>query len=346
MKKLSQMFGINPELAVQLEQAGIRTILDFAHISNLTDLSTRINTSVDILSQWQQLAKTEVTRAIYRRNVAMALAFLVASVLVLIGLWSYRRGLSPRYDEAIQHYNRGVALYQQGRLNDAIAEYTKALTLKPDFREAIANIAIVYDQLHDYTRAKMWYEKSAGTGNKHAKYELGLLYEEALGVQHQDMQQARRLYEEAANDVDGDGDAEAMQHLGYMYQAGGRWVKSDPAAAWQWYQKALAAYQKAASKGDADAMTELGKMYLSPQGVPQDSKQAQQWFEKAAAGYRKAANDDGDIYAMQKLGLLYETGLLGPAPDRNQALYWYRKAADAGDEDAKKRLNQLRTGNR
>ena len=45
----------------------------------------------------------------------------------------------------------------------------------------------------------------------------------------------------------------------------------------------------------------------------------------------------GCTEAMKNIGSLYDYGQ-GIAQDHQQALAWYRKAADAGDEDAKKKL--------
>ena len=55
--------------------------------------------------------------------------------------------------------------------------------------------------------------------------------------------------------------------------------------------------------------------------------------------FRKAA-EDGEPTAEYNLGWAYEAGL-GVAKDLDQAIEWYRKAADHGDESAKHRFNEL-----
>ena len=55
--------------------------------------------------------------------------------------------------------------------------------------------------------------------------------------------------------------------------------------------------------------------------------------------FRKAA-EDGEPTAEYNLGWAHEAGL-GVAKDLDQAIEWYRKAADHGDESAKRRLNEL-----
>ena len=119
----------------------------------------------------------------------------------------------------------------------------------------------------------------------------------------------------------------AMSNLGVLYH-NGQGVAQDYAKAREWYEKA-------AAKGDALAMTNLGLLYptvrawrrttprrasgtrrplpratRSPcqprlalpggQGVAQDYAKAREWFEKAAA--------KGDALAMTNLGLLYQDG--------------------------------------
>ena len=56
------------------------------------------------------------------------------------------------------------------------------------------------------------------------------------------------------------------------------------------YVKAREWYEKAADKGDAGAMTNLGLLYDNGQGVAQDYVKAREWYEKAA--------DKGDAGAM------------------------------------------------
>ena len=63
---------------------------------------------------------------------------------------------------------------------------------------------------------------------------------------------------------------EAMYSLGNSYYS-----KND-------YKKAFEWYEKAAAKGDADAMNNLGLCYEYGRGVDKDEKKAVEWFKKAA----------------------------------------------------------------
>jgi tetratricopeptide (TPR) repeat protein len=115
-----------------------------------------------------------------------------------------------------------------------------------------------------------------------------------------------------------------MTRLGFLY-ANGYGVAQDYAKAREWYEKA-------ADKGDGDAMTALGLLYDNGHGVAQDYAKAREWYEKAA--------DKGDRLAMVHLGLLYEHGN-GIAQDYAKAREWYGRAADKGEAAAMTLLGLL-----
>ena len=91
-------------------------------------------------------------------------------------------------------------------------------------------------------------------------------------------------------------------------------------------------YEKAAAKGDASAMFNLGVLYHNGQGVVQDYVKAREWYEKAAA--------NGDASAMFNLGVLYDNGF-GVAQDYAKARAWYEKAAAKGQASAMFNLGLL-----
>ena len=93
-------------------------------------------------------------------------------------------------------------------------------------------------------------------------------------------------------------------------------------------------YEKAAAKGDASAMFNLGVLYHNGQGVAQDYVKAREWYEKAAA--------EGDASAMFNLGVLYDNGF-GVAQDYAKSRAWYEKAAAKGLASAMFNLGLLYT---
>ena len=100
------------------------------------------------------------------------------------------------------------------------------------------------------------------------------------------------------------------------------------------YAKAREWYEKAAAKGNAGAMINLGLLYDNGHGVAQDYAKAREWYEKAAA--------KGNADAMANLGLLYENGQ-GVAQDYAKAREWYEKAAAKGNASAMTNLGLLYT---
>ena len=76
-----------------------------------------------------------------------------------------------------------------------------------------------------------------------------------------------------------------------------------------------------AEAGATDAQFNLGVMYDTGEGVPQDAAEA-------VTRYRKAA-EQGDAEAQYSLGVKYDTGE-GVPQDAAEAVRWYRLAAEQG----------------
>ena len=55
---------------------------------------------------------------------------------------AYHRALEMKPDYAEAHYNLGIALSDQGKLEDAVAAYHRALELKPDYAQAHNNLGV------------------------------------------------------------------------------------------------------------------------------------------------------------------------------------------------------------
>ena len=98
------------------------------------------------------------------------------------------------------------------------------------------------------------------------------------------------------------------------------------------YATAMRLFRPFADQGDANAQNNLGVMYNSGQGVPQDSVTAMSWYRKAA--------DQGHAYAQNNLGVMYANGQ-GLPQDYAAAMSWYRKAADQGDDAAQFNLGVM-----
>ena len=75
------------------------------------------------------------------------------------------------------------------------------------------------------------------------------------------------------------------------------------------------------SRGDAIAQNNLGVMYATGEGVPQDAAEAVRWYRLAA--------EQGYAIAQNNLGFMYDTGE-GVPQDAVEAVRWYRRAAEQG----------------
>ncbi len=86
------------------------------------------------------------------------------------------------------------------------------------------------------------------------------------------------------------------------------------------------------SEDNADAMYNIGLLYMKGLGVKQDYKLTKQWFKRAAFyGSADAAYNLGAIYMGQKFGF----------PSKKDALYWWTEAANQGHIDSQYNLGVL-----
>jgi hypothetical protein len=108
--------------------------------------------------------------------------------------------------------------------------------------------------------------------------------------------------------------------------------KGNTAYAAKNYAEAMRWFRQAADNGSGAAMSSIGQMYRTGQGVSQDYGEAMVWFHKAAGkGIASAMNSIGFMYAMGE----------GVAQDHRVALHWFRAAAENGDRSAMANVAQL-----
>lgn len=167
-----------------------------------------------------------------------------------------------------------------------------------------------------------WREKAANRGNVQAQLKLGRMYLEGRGVAH-DAQKAGFWLDRAA----AEGNAEAQYLLGGLYQEG-RLGQADPA-------KAKVLMEKSARQGHDGAVRFMHMLENLGFGLEESLYQRPPDLHKLAA--------DGDAEAQYQLGLRCETGALGEARSPEQALLWYRKAAESGHVLAMRGLAHIYT---
>src|SRR5262249_20928262 len=72
---------------------------------------------------------------------------------------SYERALALKPDFAEAHSNLGTALKDQGKLAEAIARYEQAIALKPDFVEALNNLGNLHRERGRLEKAIVCYQQ-------------------------------------------------------------------------------------------------------------------------------------------------------------------------------------------
>lgn len=91
-----------------------------------------------------------------------------------------------------------------------------------------------------------------------------------------------------------------------------------------------------AEGGDAESMRNYGLSLVQGKGYPKDAA--------AGAAIVRRAAVKGDAKSQMLLGDLYNEGL--GVPEREEdAIYWWNRAAEAGDPEAVQAMNEVRAGN-
>ncbi len=200
----------------------------------------------------------------------------------------------------------------------------------------------------------------AQAGDALAQLAVGTYYAKGEAGFPQDSAAAMRWLEKSS---DG-GNAAAMSYLGYIY-AEGRLVPRD-------MKKAVELRERGAELGDSAAKWTLGSAYLYGFLVPKNPGRAVYWIEAAArAGYPEAQKKIAEIYSrmgnQEKLAewnavlaksrlaqaeggdasAMFETaenfmnGSNGFPRHRARAVFWYKRAAEAGDADAMAKVAKM-----
>lgn len=264
-------------------------------------------------------AEAEAARRLQHRT---AIGLVAALVLALaaggMGWWAFEKQAEAERNAAFAEEQRSVAVAQQEL---AEKEKKRAEAEARTAQEAVDVVDILdrsfsgeedREQTSEQRDRKVFEEMRAEAekGNRAAMRSIGQLLLRGKGAPA-DRAAGLRWWERAA----AVGDVRAMKMLAVAHRYGS--VKDNDKAR-QWYEKAAAA-------GDNGAMVDLGGIYETGEGVPQDYAKAREWYEKAVA--------DGHSGAMVNLGLLHDAGR-GVPQSATKAREWYEKAGAAGDSMA------------
>ncbi len=199
-------------------------------------------------------------------------------------------------------YEDGAAAYNRGDFDTAtrlwlpLAEQGEA--------KAQAGLALMYflgqGVKVNLAAALDWCSKAAAQGLPAAQYELGQIYEHPWDPQVRNLPEAIKWYGKAADQ----GYADAQDELGAIYEFG-LGTPRDYAEAEKWFAKAQDYFS-------------IAKMY---DDVARNRPLAAKWYRRSA--------DQGDKYAMFRLGEMYRDGE-GVPQDYASAYMWFDLAAESG----------------
>lgn len=192
------------------------------------------------------------------------------------------------------------------------------------FGEAAFNLGILYEDglgvPRDMDRAMGYYRRGAMLGSPKAMFRTGVLYWLGAPGVTMDRGEGRRYLSMAA----AAGDSEAQRYLAAESsgaEANDPVLRADQALAAGRAEEYAAILKAAAESGHVRAQTRLAWSYESGRGVARDLALAAQWFSTAAKS--------GDGEAMYALAVMYGTGA-GQPKDELQAEQWLQRSAAAG----------------
>ncbi|GBB84162.1 hypothetical protein RclHR1_01080018 [Rhizophagus clarus] len=247
-----------------------------------------------------------------------------------IGANSNKKMAIELYQNAAKLENKAAELslineYLYGKIVNK--NYTTTFELsknlaKEGYACALNNLGYCYENGYgtDINEEKAFelYQKAADLGNSGGMTNLGWCYYEGIGTDI-NYQKVCELFQKAA-DL---GNSNGIFSLGYCYKEGiGTNVNE---------QKAFELYQKAV---DLENLTAIYNLIWCYEGVGTDINK-QKVFELS----QKAANL-GSSTAQYNIAYMYDIGI-DVKKDTKQAIYWYKKSAEQGHQDAKKKLNEL-----
>ena len=176
-------------------------------------------------------------------------------------------------------------------------------------------------------KAIRWYKTAADNGDGHAAYHLGHIYQDGQ-IAEQDFSAALKWFEKAA-DL---GNKYAWYSLGCLY-CDGKGIRQNFSKAAEWFQKAV-------DSGNPQAAYELAKLYSSGNGVEADAEKAQSLYQAALKGFLDSEKSRPAVWRKYRIAGMYEKGL-GTDVNVQEAIRWYKTAADKGHGNAQYRLSLL-----
>jgi len=150
---------------------------------------------------------------------------------ITIGCIVYLLPACDRKQNALDHNQLGVAYWTQGKLEQAIAQYQKAIQIDPNFAQAHYNLGNVYKNQGQLEQAIVEYQKviQIDPNLAYAHYDLGVVY-----VKQGQLDQAIAEYQKTIQIDPNFAFAYPYYGLAAIYS-----LKNETALAIEWLQKAI-----------------------------------------------------------------------------------------------------------
>ena len=148
---------------------------------NQEDYQSEIQKTRSVTNQSQSLPDSNATVVVAKkfpvRIVGSALAVLTLGVIGFYIFPTTPPPPSPSNNPSV-HIEKGVAHYESKEYDQAIAEYSKAIEINPNYADAYYNRGLVYDDLKEYSQAIADYSKAIEINPNYADayYNRGLIH--------------------------------------------------------------------------------------------------------------------------------------------------------------------------
>lgn len=200
-----------------------------------------------------------------------------------------------------QGYNQALHWYKKAAENNILAAYNQ-LGYMYEHRFGVSK---------DYKQALQWYLKGASQENTRCQHNLGVLYRNGWGVE-KDLRA---------------GVSYSMYSLGLLYEEGGPGLPRDYNMEYKWHNKA-------SKNGCTSAYYKLGYMCHKGLGGDQDFVRALNW-------YLESQRNLHDAISQYNAANIYYNGGRDMRPDYEQALHWYKEAAENNYTNAQNQIGHM-----
>ncbi|BBB28146.1 tetratricopeptide repeat protein [Neptunomonas japonica] len=228
---------------------------------------------------------------------------------------------------------KGYAEFKMGHYDNARSIW-EALENRGN-AQASFNLGILYEDglgvAQNNQHAIEHYERAAIAGSSKAQYRLGLLYSDGIKTPRNDAKADKWLCAAAAQ---GDEDAVALleqRNNTVRSQRDKDFYRAESLQVTRQYEKAAIIWKRLSNMGDTRSRTRLAWMHEAGQGMPRDLKKAAMLFQQSA--------QEGDAEAQYALAVMLHTGK-GQAKNLEAAQEWLQRAATQNYGPAKEALAQ------